>query len=214
MPYFYHLPDSVSLFRAVSLWPIARFKSFTKIPKTFCRLDLRRRGCWGQRENSRLLKAGSKLDSWSKEVRPGWREALKHQDILPRVKNMQLVSCSTASELNPFQKAARYSSVYTLAWEAKEGGLAPKTAGPQLARVHHGINTPFYWVFISSATLSATRHPVPGFKSQLCSSLAVCPLESCSTSLSPSSLHFKMGPSDNQQGPTVQHSDICYSVIT
>ena len=127
---------------------------------------------------------------------------------------MQLVSCGLASELNPFQKAARYSSIYTLAWEEKEGGLAPQTAGPRLARVHHGINTPFYWVFVSSATLSATRHPVPGFKSQLCSSLAVCPLESCSTSPSPNSLHFKMGPSDNQQGLTVQHSEICYSVIT
>lgn len=69
---------------------------------------------------------------------------------------MQLVSCSTASELNPFQKAARYSSIYTLAWEAKEGGLAPKAAGPQLARVHHGINTP------DSSILSAgSSYPQP-----------------------------------------------------
>lgn len=46
-------------FRALSLWLAARFKSFTKIPKTFSRLVLRRQGC-GLQRSARLGDEGRK----------------------------------------------------------------------------------------------------------------------------------------------------------
>lgn len=72
-----------------------------------------------------------------------------------------------------------------------------KTEGPPagLCPPHHapGTATLLPGPCVVSHALCFTRHPVRGFKSQLHLLLAVCPLESCFTSLSLRSFNFKMG---------------------
>lgn len=185
MPYFHPLPDSLSRCGALSLWLAARFKSFTKIPKTFCRLDLRRRGCrdWGEHE--RLLKTGSKPRSWAQGGRAGGGSGAG--TFLSRLK-----ICGPSA---PAPASAAYTypgrHICVLGWEAQVGGPQDgrppswpvSTASSPQAAASLSLGP---HVLYSTTPGSGVRIPAPPL-------IAVCPLRGCFTSLSLSSLPFKMG---------------------
>lgn len=91
-------------FRALSLWLAARFKSFTKIPKTFSRLALRRQGC--RRQGHEWLAAeGRKQTQTPVPAQGGTAGARRGQDISLGVKTAAFQHFCLRNQKKPREQA-------------------------------------------------------------------------------------------------------------